>query len=272
MSIYFIVKVRTYLFYEILCTFCRDYDIIIKKGDNMINNNFIHQKIYNDLQTKIQNEEFKPGDKLPKEMELMIHYDCSRHTIRKALENLSNEGYIYTIKGKGTFIKEAKSNYGLSQMSSFSEILDNQKGSPNSVIYEAKEILPPASIVDKLGLEPNESVYYIERVRRNGTTNLSFEKVYINKKLCPNIIKHVTPYSSLFDLYEREYKLSLEEGVYNLEAACANEKISNILDIEKNSAVLLMNALIDISTGEKLYFVKAYYIGNRYIFSTRLKR
>ena len=45
----------------------------------------------------------RPGDKLPSENALADIYNISRHTVRKALGILENEGYIAAEHGRGTF-------------------------------------------------------------------------------------------------------------------------------------------------------------------------
>ncbi len=48
----------------------------------------------------------KPGEKLPSENELSRQYNLSRHTVRKALAILTQEGYVEAFHGKGTFCSE----------------------------------------------------------------------------------------------------------------------------------------------------------------------
>ncbi len=235
---------------------------------------FLHEKIYFDIKQKIINKEYKFGAMLPKEMDLMDIYDVSRHTIRKSMDRLFIEGYIYKVKGKGTFVKSVKADYKLSNLSSFSEIMDSQEGKPNSIVIEAREIKLTDRIRKKLdvGDVQLDTCYYIERIRRNGKTNLCFEKTYINKELCPNIIDFITPNVSTYKLYEDKYNLTMDNGEYNLEAINASPSIAKILDITDGDAILYMTARITIIDARPLYFVEAYYIGSRYIFSTNLKR
>ena len=233
---------------------------------------YLHEQIYEDIKTKIINNEYKYGAMLPREIDLMSVYNVSRHTIRKAMDRLYNEGYVYKVKGTGTFVKSSKADYKLSNMSSFSEIINNQEGKPNSIVIEANLITADAKVAEKLNLDKDNECFYIERIRRNGKTNLCFEKTFINPELCPDIIDYVTPNTSLYQLYENKYQLNLCEGVYNLEAINASKHISKILDIAENSAILFMEANIFVQNGKALYFVEAYYIGSRYTFSTNLKR
>lgn len=59
-----------------------------------------------DLKRMILDGDIQAGERLPSENELASRYNISRHTVRKALAILENEGYIYAEHGKGTFCSE----------------------------------------------------------------------------------------------------------------------------------------------------------------------
>ncbi|MFT4143955.1 MAG: LacI family DNA-binding transcriptional regulator [Mobilitalea sp.] len=58
------------------------------------------------IMDQIQCGELKPNDKLPSEEEYSEVFNVSGITIRKALSELANEGYIKRIKRKGTFVND----------------------------------------------------------------------------------------------------------------------------------------------------------------------
>jgi DNA-binding LacI/PurR family transcriptional regulator len=60
--------------------------------------------VMNSIKEQIQSGELKPDDKLPSEEEYSAAFNVSGITIRKALSELTNEGYIKRIKRKGTFV------------------------------------------------------------------------------------------------------------------------------------------------------------------------
>lgn len=233
--------------------------------------NYLYLDVYDQLKHKILAGKYKVGDMLPNEKDLSEMYEVSRQTIRAALQVLFNEGFIVRIKGKGTFIK-SKAQYQLSNMASFSEIIGDQSGTPNSIIYESKEMKVATDINQKIGLPAGANCYYIERVRRDGDVNLCLEYTYINPKHVPGLIDMITPRTSLFELYEKQFKLTLSNGDYELEAVNSDAKTSSKLGISENSSILLMHANIHLSNGEPLYYVIAYYVGDKYIFKTSLKR
>src|SRR5437660_2321569 len=47
---------------------------------------------------------WEPGQLIPSELELCQMYSVSRTTVRKALDHLTQEGLLYRIQGKGTFV------------------------------------------------------------------------------------------------------------------------------------------------------------------------
>lgn len=65
-----------------------------------------YYELMENLHHKIMAGEIRPGEKLPSENELSAEYAVSRQTVRKALEILQNEGYIYAEHGRGTFCSE----------------------------------------------------------------------------------------------------------------------------------------------------------------------
>lgn len=52
------------------------------------------------LTNRIKSGELEVGAKLSTEKEMCDLYGCSRLTVRKALEELTREGYIYKIQGR----------------------------------------------------------------------------------------------------------------------------------------------------------------------------
>lgn len=62
------------------------------------------------LKNQITRGDLLPGEKLTSENTLARQFNLSRHTVRQALGELENEGYIYREKGRGTFCSRPKTN------------------------------------------------------------------------------------------------------------------------------------------------------------------
>ena len=58
------------------------------------------------LRSDIMSGAIRPGEKLPSENELSQKYSLSRHTVRKALGILEQDGYVEAFHGRGTYCSE----------------------------------------------------------------------------------------------------------------------------------------------------------------------
>lgn len=63
-------------------------------------------KLKKEITSLINQGEIKPGDKLPTEHELSEEFGVSRHTVRKAMNILLNEGLLSRKPGVGTFLNQ----------------------------------------------------------------------------------------------------------------------------------------------------------------------
>ena len=63
-------------------------------------------QVADDLRAEIRSSGLRPGDKLPGEAEMAEVYGVSRDTIRRATSELSEEGLLVILHGRGTFVAE----------------------------------------------------------------------------------------------------------------------------------------------------------------------
>lgn len=68
----------------------------------------LHEQIESGFRELIVNGILKPQEQLPSVRELSISLTVNPNTVQKAYKQLELDGYIYSIKGKGNFVAEAK--------------------------------------------------------------------------------------------------------------------------------------------------------------------
>lgn len=56
----------------------------------------------------IASGEFRPGDRIPPESEIIRALNVSRNPVRRALAELAHEGIIFTIRGSGSYVKRTR--------------------------------------------------------------------------------------------------------------------------------------------------------------------
>lgn len=65
-----------------------------------------YEKVKKDIRKKIEEGEFKPGDRVYSEDEIKKKYMVSSTTAVKALQELVTEGYLIRRQGEGTFVRK----------------------------------------------------------------------------------------------------------------------------------------------------------------------
>ena len=70
-----------------------------------------YEVIKKEIKEQIEDNILKPNQVIASENEMCRHYDVSRVTVRKAIDELCAEGILYRIKGKGCFVRELKFTY-----------------------------------------------------------------------------------------------------------------------------------------------------------------
>ena len=63
-----------------------------------------YQIIIDDIKSRILSGEYRIGNQIPTEAALQSTYEVSRQTVRKAILELANEGFLRSEKGSGTYV------------------------------------------------------------------------------------------------------------------------------------------------------------------------
>ncbi|MBJ6134305.1 histidine utilization repressor [Ochrobactrum sp. Q0168] len=69
----------------------------------------LHQRILDDIESRILSGEWAPGHRIPFEHELTEQYGCSRMTVNKALTQLAKAGLIERKRKSGSFVSFPRS-------------------------------------------------------------------------------------------------------------------------------------------------------------------
>lgn len=112
-----------------------------------------YRQIADELRARLQNDEFAPGDLLPSESELGAAHQVSRVTVRRALEQLREEGLVDSRQGFGWFRATAPVAQNLSALSTLeAQLIASGKRSERRVLAFAY-VKAPSSVAEVLGTD-----------------------------------------------------------------------------------------------------------------------
>lgn len=119
------------------------------------------QQVEEDIAQDILTGRLGPMAQLPKEPDLMQRFGVGRHTIRRAIANLRDRGLVRVEQGKGTFVREGRLQYRLSERTRFSQNLIEQGREPFGESIFEEEIPASPEVARALRLPSGEPVYHI---------------------------------------------------------------------------------------------------------------
>lgn len=225
----------------------------------------IYQVIENDIKRDIKEGRLQQGDIIPSENELKDMYKVSRMTVRQALNNLVNDGYLYRHKGKGTFVSSRKIEKSIHGVRGFTEEMEsmNKKVSNKVISFESK--IATEEIADKLFLNVGDEIIYIERVRSGDGEPVLFEQLHLPKALFKDLNKKIMT-GSFYNYIENSLNMRISHTIQSIEAKLPDQKTASALNIEKNQPVLFIMRNTFLSNGRPFEYVKSYYRADSYRF------
>lgn len=233
----------------------------------------IYKQVYTWLKGLIESGELNAGEQLPPETLLSNDLNISRHTIRKVMDILTNEGYLYRQSGKGTFVNYKKSNYKLTYLNSFSEQMRERNKVPSSKVLSIENnIIPSQPLKEKLNLSQFERMTKIYRLRYADGQPMSLEEVYLGCNLAPGITEKDLNNHSLYSILEDEYKLTIKHADIKLGAIAADDEQAKHLMVKPNTPLVFMESLAYLTNQKPAFVTYARYPFDRYIFTLSLPR
>jgi GntR family transcriptional regulator, phosphonate transport system regulatory protein len=116
------------------------------------------------LQQDIDTGVYAPGGRLPTEAELSRMFAVNRHTVRRALEELSRNGLVRVEQGRGSFVAEDVLEYSVEPRTRFSEWIRRNNKEPSGRVLQLKETVADARVAAGLGIRAGGRVVLLERL------------------------------------------------------------------------------------------------------------
>jgi GntR family transcriptional regulator, phosphonate transport system regulatory protein len=122
------------------------------------------RQIASRLQQDIGAGIYLPGGRLPTEAELSQHFRVNRHTVRRALEELSRSGLVRVEQGRGSFVAEDVLEYAVEPRTRFSEWIRRHNKEPSGRVLQLRETAADAHVAAGLGLRPGNRIVMLQRL------------------------------------------------------------------------------------------------------------
>jgi GntR family transcriptional regulator len=231
----------------------------------------IYYQLEENIKHLIESGQILPGDSILSEREMSEKYKISRMTVRQAITNLVNKGYLIREKGKGTFVSDKKFEQNLHGLTSFSEDMLSRGLTPGNQILSFEKTNAEPDIQKKLSLNENDLIYQIRRVRLANNQPMALETSFLSVDLVPGLNPEILE-QSLYQYIEDELKLNIGHATQTIESSIVNKEEIKYLNLKKGDPVLLMERETYLNDGTPLELVKSSYRADKYRFSIDIVR
>lgn len=231
----------------------------------------IYKSIAEQIRSRINSADFRVGEALPAEKMLAVEFSVSRMTIRKAIEQLVNEGLLQRRHGSGTYILQKDVQHESHALNSFAEHMRLIGRTTTNEVTDFQVIPAPPSIARQLRLRTDEKIYFARRIRHVDGKPCMMEDSYLPVKPFPELsIKHLQ--GSKFAYIEDEKNIAIA-GCYEIfSPVLADATTARLLKVHEGSPLLQMTSLSQSVDGVYIDFSIMIYNANDYQVSFYMRR
>ncbi len=232
----------------------------------------LYSRVEESLASDIHSGMRKPGDQLPTENDLIQQFGVSRPTIRQAIQNLANRGFVEIRRGRGTFVTLPKMTQPLLSLSGFVEDMEMQGRHATARVINKEIVKATEAAAHHLALRPNTDVVRIQRVRLADGVPVSFDDTFLPLEVGRKIMADNLESEPIFSLLEQKYGVPLVDAEYRLEALGAESGVADALGVEPGSPMLVIERTSYGEGNQPIDYERLYYRGDLIRFTTRLSR
>ena len=127
-----------------------------------------YDAIYESLRKAIEDQEYPYRSTLPSEHQLVQMYDCSRNTVRRAIAELGEQGYVQSVHGKGVLVlyrKQEQTQFSIGGVESMKEAAARNGQTLRTKVIYFTELVVDEELAAKTGFAEGSEIYYTQRVR-----------------------------------------------------------------------------------------------------------
>ncbi len=220
------------------------------------------------ISARIQSGDWRPGDRIASEAELVRDIGVSRMTINRALRELTLEGQLVRVQGVGTFVAENKAQAALFEVKNIADEI-RARGSR----HEAKVILLRREAASEqtarlFEMQPGDEIYHSILLHLENDVPIQIEDRLVDPHMAKDYLQQdftrITPFVYLTEV------APISEAEHVIEAVLPENEERRLLKIPAKEPCIRLHRRT-WSDGKLVSCVDLTYPGSRYRLSGRFK-
>lgn len=200
----------------------------------------VYRQLAEYIKTQIMKGEYKPGDVLPSEADLIRDLNISRTTVRLAFGLVSNAGLIRREQGRGTIVV-SQVHTTLPSLDSFSEEVVRMGRMPGNILLGQVEENLSINAANAFNLTVNALALKVTRLRLADDQPIGLAISWLNSIRFPVLKTFDYSSISLYQLFEKQLGYKIRNAVENIRADIVTDYEARKLGIKSGSPVIRMS-------------------------------
>jgi GntR family histidine utilization transcriptional repressor len=148
-----------------------------------------YQLVKDHIVGKIHNRTLLPGMKIESEAELVTALNVSRMTVNRAIRELSTEGLVERIQGKGTFVLERKPQSPLFEVQPIDKVIELRGGCHSSFVHLLQKEKARPALAASMELTAYSPVFHATVLHKDNNLPVQLADRYINPEIAPELLE-----------------------------------------------------------------------------------
>lgn len=201
----------------------------------------VYHQLEKAIREQIESGRLAVGDPLPPERDIAKINNISLATVRRALQNLVQNGFLHRIQGRGTFVSNTALRRKKVRYYHFVKRFQNDIRETDIELVQLKRIKGDPHVNRNLKIRASQDVYELRRVLGFGRKRLIYAVSYLPYVLFKGLEKYKKWYFEKFALYiflEQKFGVSTMKNRELYGVALADRDMADIFNVENGHPLL----------------------------------
>ncbi len=222
----------------------------------------LYHQLGSQLRAAIQSGKLPKGEFLTNEIELATHWNVSRPTVRRAIQDLVDAGLLVRRRGVGTQVVNDQVRRPV-RLSSLWDDLQDQGREPNTTVLLVRRTRAKGTVAEALKIPENTEVVQLERSRSSGTQQLAVLRNWITLEAGSHLTVDALTRNGLYTLL-RQVGVRPHSASQRIGAVSATANNARLLNVPVGAPLLTMRRVMQddrgntVELGEHVYNAQHY--------------
>ena len=197
-----------------------------------------YQQLKDHIIERISAGELRPSDRVPSENELVEAMNVSRMTANRALRELTDEGYVRRVAGRGTFVADLRAASHVLEVHNIADEIERRGHTHSCDVVRRSLQRARGEVAKSLHIEQGSEVFHLLIVHRENGSPIQLEDRHVVADFAPECLAQdftrTTPSAYLTGISP------LQEAEQVVRAAMPNAAVRKHLQIEADEPCLVV--------------------------------